>query len=448
MVCAVVLAAGEGKRLVGPLPKVLVPLWGRPAVAWVVRRALELGAERTIVVAGRHLARLRDALAADGLLGDGSRVAFAEQSAPRGTGDALAAARGALDADGHAPLLILYGDCPLVRTEGLAALVAAHAAADAAITVLSARVADPTGYGRIVRGAGGAFARIVEERDADADVRRIDEVNTGVWVVRREGLFERLARLGTDNAQREAYLTDLVASTLADGQAVHAHVAEDPRDGLGFNDHAQLAQVRALLRERILARHMHSGVEIVDPATTFIDDPVVIEPGARIQPCTVLEGDVQVAAGCDVGPFARLRAGTRLRAGARVGNFTETKKAVLGEGAKANHLTYLGDCEVGAGTNVGAGTITANYDGRLKHPTRIGARAFIGSGTVLVAPVDVGDGATTGAGAIVTRGVRIGDGETWVGVPARRLVRRRPEGQDPRPARDDPPAPASKDPNG
>jgi len=430
---AVVLAAGEGRRLAGPLPKVLVPVCGRPAVAWAVRAARRAGAERTIVVGGRHLPQLERALAEDGWLPADGAVGFAEQREPLGTGHALAAARDALGPG--APddaLLVLYGDCPLVRPEGLAALVAAHARARAAITVLTARVAEPRGYGRIVRGEGGALAAIVEEKDADATTRAVDEINTGVWVVRRQGLFERLARLGTDNAQGEYYLTDLVGLALADGEPVAAHEGRDAEDVLGFNDQAQLAAVRRIQRRRIVERHLAAGVEIVDPDTAFIDDQVVLEPGARVQPCTVIEGDVHVAAGCDVGPFARLRAGTRLAAGAKVGNFTETKKAVLGPRAKANHLTYLGDCEVGEGSNVGAGTITANYDGRDKHHTRIGARAFLGSGTVLVAPVEVGDGAATGAGAVVTRGARVGDGETWVGVPARPLARRR----DDEPARD------------
>ena len=192
---------------------------------------------------------------------------------------------------------------------------------------------------------------------------------------------------------------------------------------LGFNDQAELAQVRAALRRRILAGHMAAGVEILDPATTYIDADVVLEPGARILPCTVIEGACRIAAGCEVGPFAHLREGTVLGAGAKVGNFTETKKTVLGEGAKANHLSYLGDCTVGARANIGAGTITANYDGRAKHATVVGERAFVGSGTVLVAPVTVEDGATTGAGAVVTRKSVVKSGETWVGVPARPLRR-------------------------
>ena len=411
----VVLAAGEGKRLKGSRPKVLTPLWGRPSICWPVDAALALDPARVVVVGGADLADLRRAL-------EGRPVLLASQERPDGTGAAVLSARPSLPGTGG-PLLVLYGDCPLVEPGLLSRLVAAHREGGAAVTVLTMRLADPRGYGRVVRDASGAVTAIVEQRDADAATAAIDEVNTGVWVLQCPAALDDLTAIGRRNAQGEVYLTDLVQVARSRGRAVSAIACDDAEQLLGFNDQAELAQVRAALRRRILARHMAAGVEILDPATTYIDADVVLEPGARILPCTVIEGACRIAAGCEVGPFAHLREGTVLGAGAKVGNFTETKKTVLGEGAKANHLSYLGDCTVGARANIGAGTITANYDGRAKHATVVGERAFVGSGTVLVAPVTVEDGATTGAGAVVTRKSVVKAGETWVGVPARPLRR-------------------------
>ena len=419
-VCHVaVLAAGEGKRLGGSVPKVLTPLWGRPSVLWPVEAALALAPERVVVVGGA------DSTALERACGPArSKLRFARQEEPRGTGDALLSAGPAL-AGATGPLLVLYGDCPLTTPEMLQALLEHHRRSAAALTVLTAVLPDPTGYGRVLRDAQGHLQSIVEERDADPQARAVREINTGTWVVELPAALEDLRAVGRANAQGEVYLTDLVQVARQRGRTVAALAWPDAELALGFNTPRELAQVRAILRRRLVERHLAAGVEIVDPDSTFIDADVVIEAGARILPCTVIEGDCRIAAGCEVGPFAHLRAGTVLLAGAEVGNFTETKKAVLGAGTKAKHLSYLGDATIGAGANIGAGTITANYDGKAKHATVVGDRAFIGSGTVLVAPVTVGDGALTGAGAIVTRGSHVGPGETWVGVPARPLPRRK-----------------------
>ncbi len=420
---AAVLAAGEGKRLGGAVPKVLTPLWGRPAVAWPVLAARAAGAERVVVVAGNNLPDIQKAVA-------GSGATCVQQARPRGTGDALLAAAPALQG-AQGPLVVLYGDCPLTTPAMIRALLDLHRERRALVTVLTARLPDPTGYGRVLRDAAGNLAAIVEEKDADAATRAVPEVNAGTWVVELPSALEDLRSVGTDNAQGEVYLTDLVKLARARGRTVAALEWPCAEEALGFNTPRELAQVRTLLRRRIVEGHLAAGVEIVDPDSTFIDADVAIEAGARILPCTVIEGDCRIAAGCEVGPFSHLRAGTVMRAGSEVGNFTETKKAILGEHVKAKHLTYLGDVTVGAGANIGAGTITANYDGRAKHATVVGERAFIGSGTVLVAPVSVGAGATTGAGAVVTRGSPVGAGETWVGVPAHPLpaVRPRPAGE-------------------
>jgi bifunctional UDP-N-acetylglucosamine pyrophosphorylase / glucosamine-1-phosphate N-acetyltransferase len=414
-----VLAAGEGKRLGGSVPKVLTPLWGRPAVMWPISAARSLQAERVVVVGGANLAEIEKACTKSD-----SGLRFARQEQPRGTGDALLAAAPAL-AGAAGSLVVLYGDCPLTTPEMLAALLEHHRRSVAALTVLTVTLPDPSGYGRVLRDAQGHLRAIVEEREADAATRAVREINTGTWVIELPQALEDLRAVSQRHEKGEAYLTDLVQVARERGRTVAALAWPEAEQGLGFNTPRELAQVRAVLRRRIVERHLAAGVEIVDPDSTFIDADVAIEAGARILPCTVIEGDCRIAAGCEVGPFSHLRTGTVLQAGAEVGNFTETKKTVLGPGTKAKHLSYLGDATIGAGANIGAGTITANYDGKAKHATVVGDRAFIGSGTVLVAPVTVGDGALTGAGAIVTRGSRVGPGETWVGVPARPLTRKK-----------------------
>jgi bifunctional UDP-N-acetylglucosamine pyrophosphorylase/glucosamine-1-phosphate N-acetyltransferase len=310
-----------------------------------------------------------------------------------------------------------------VTTELLSALVEEHAANDALLTILTVDLDDPTGYGRILRDEHGAVASIVEESDAKDEERALFEVNAGIWIFDIDPGLERLSSVTDENAQGELYLTDLAALTVAAGDKVAALAWPHAEDILGFNDQLDLSEVRGIMRRRILERHLAAGVEIVDPETTYIDSEVEIEAGARVLPCTMIEGRVSIASGCQVGPFAHLREGTVLEQGAKVGNFTETKQSRLGPGVKANHLSYLGDAEIGANTNIGAGTITANYDGKHKHKTRIGERVFVGSGTVLVAPTELGDGALTGAGAVVTRGQVVEPGSVWVGVPARPIKR-------------------------
>lgn len=418
---AIVLAAGEGTRLPGPVPKVLVPIWGRPALVWPVLAARSLDPARVLVVAGVH----RDAIVGALAPYDVAPEDVILQDPALGTGHAVSCAAQALDGVAG-QLLVMYGDGPLIRPEVLEALLAEHRGRGAELTVLTVRLPDPTGYGRVVRDAEGLLASIVEQADADDATQRIDEINTGVMVLSLPDVFEDLAALDTDNSQGEVYLTDLAASIRARGGTVAAFEWGQTEDVLGFNDHRELALVRRILRERILTAHAVAGVEIVDPDTTFIDADVTIEPGVRILPCTVIEGRTTIGAGCEVGPFSHLRTGTVLEPGAEVGNFTETKQTTLGAGSKAKHLTYLGDTVVGPASNIGAGTITANYDGTHKHVTTMGAGVFIGSGSVIVAPARLGDGASTGAGAIVTARSDVPPGDTWVGVPARPLRKTQP----------------------
>ena len=415
---AVVLAAGQGTRMKSPRPKVAFEVCGWPMVRHVVEAARPLGPERVVVVVGHARGEVKRAL--EGLEG----VSFATQREQRGAADAVKAALPALRGfDGT--VLVLCGDVPLVREETIADLLARHRAAKAAASVLSVLLPDGGRYGRIVRKQDGAFTGIREAKDASVEELVIREVNTGLYAFEAEPLRRALRRVRSENAQREYYLTDVPGILLAAGETVQAVPSGTPEDVLGVNTFAELADASRRLRMRILGELMASGVEIRDPSTTFVDRGVTIGAGTRVLPCTMIEHDVTIAAGCEVGPFAHVRPGTVLLEGAEIGNFVETKKATVGRRTKAKHLTYLGDATIGDDTNIGCGTITANYDGRRKHQTVIGDGVHIGSGTVLVAPVRVGRGATTGAGAIVTAGRDVAPGDVVVGVPARSLRERK-----------------------
>jgi bifunctional UDP-N-acetylglucosamine pyrophosphorylase/glucosamine-1-phosphate N-acetyltransferase len=326
------------------------------------------------------------------------------------------AAGGALDF--HGDVLITYGDCPLITTATLRDLRELRGSAPA--SVLTAVADDPEGLGRILRDDDGRFVGIREHKDCSEEELAIDEINAGFYCFDSDALRPALANLKPNNKQGELYLTDAVEA-LAKKREVPTLEAEDADEIAGVNTLADLSIARARMQERILLEHLDNGVIVVDPITTWIDHGVQIGADTRILPATVIGTGCVIGRNCEVGPFAHLRAGTVLEDGAEIGNFVEAKKTHVGAGAKAKHLTYLGDATIGARANIGAGTITANYDGVHKHATKIGAGAFIGSGSVLVAPTEVGEEALTGAGAVVTRGTVIAPREVWVGVPARRL---------------------------
>jgi bifunctional UDP-N-acetylglucosamine pyrophosphorylase/glucosamine-1-phosphate N-acetyltransferase len=446
---AVVLAAGEGTRMRSQMPKVLHPLCGRPMLLHVIDALVSLPLERIVVVVGHGAERVTKTLQEQ--LATEMPVEFVEQRVQRGTGDAASVAltAGVFDLDAEDDLLVVPGDAPLLRAETLAALARDHREADAAATVLTAILDQPRGYGRVVRDENGAVDHVVEQPDAAPDELAIHEVNTSIYCFRRGLLAPALRRLSPENAQGEYYLTDAVSVLKDTGHSVNAVVAEDPYETVGVNDRAQLAEVDAALRHRINQRWMRDGVSMTDPQRTYVDATVELDPDVHLLPGTILEGRTVVGAGsvigpethlrdtivgervvmrhsvaheaevgddATIGPFAHLRPGTRLGADVHIGNFVETKNADIGAGTKANHLAYLGDVEIGAGANIGAGTITANYDGRSKHRTRIGKGARIGSNNVLVAPVEVGDEAYTAAGTVVTRDVPAG--ALAKGVPA------------------------------
>ncbi|HYZ19567.1 MAG TPA: bifunctional UDP-N-acetylglucosamine diphosphorylase/glucosamine-1-phosphate N-acetyltransferase GlmU [Gaiellaceae bacterium] len=406
---AVVLAGGLGTRMRSAIPKHFHTLLGRRMVDWVVTAGRALDPEPLVVVAAPETS---DAF-------EGVEVAI--QSEPRGTGDALASARQALD--GFAgDVLVLSGDTPLVRPDLLERLLDTHRGEDAAATVLSFEPEDVRDYGRVVRDGDGAVSEIVEAADATEEQLAIREVNSAIYVFASEALWPALDRLDAHNAQGELYLTDAVRHLVGDGQRVAAHVANPARDAEGVNTRAELAAAAAELRDRVNEAHMLAGVTIVDPATAWIDADVELEADAVIHPFTVLRGRTRVAAGAEigphavavdaeigpsalVGPFCYLRPGTVVEARAKAGTFVEIKNSHIGECAKVPHLSYIGDAEVGEGTNIGAGNITANYPhepGRPKGRTKIGRNVRTAVDNTFVAPVEIGDDAWIAAGAVIT----------------------------------------------
>ncbi|MFT5285809.1 MAG: bifunctional UDP-N-acetylglucosamine pyrophosphorylase/glucosamine-1-phosphate N-acetyltransferase [Planctomycetota bacterium] len=416
----VILAAGQGTRMKSERPKVLHSICGRPLLAYVIDQALSLNPDRVVVVVGKGADAVQDAVKADF---PSEPILFEVQEQQLGTGHAVLCA---LPSVLPGPSLILYGDMPLLRPESLQALLDLREVNDASGAILTVNAQNPRGFGRIIRKGGveGPLERIVEEKDATAEQRAISEVNVGVYAFAEGVLEEYLPSLSKENAQGEYYLTDVGAALVNAGRPVLPLQLENEEETIGINTLAQLSEARAGLQERILLDHMVNGVYIEDPATTYIDFGVEIGVGTQIFPCSVLRRGAKVGRDCEVGPFSHLRTGTVLADGSHVGNFTETKNASLGEKTKAKHLSYLGDVEIGSKVNIGAGTIVANYDGKLKHKTKIGDRAFIGSGSVLIAPTVVGEGALTGGGAVVTRGSEIPAEDVWVGVPARSLNRK------------------------
>jgi bifunctional UDP-N-acetylglucosamine pyrophosphorylase / glucosamine-1-phosphate N-acetyltransferase len=428
----VILAAGQGTRMKSALPKVLQPLAGRPLLAHVLGRALGLGAHATHVVYGHG--------------GDAVPAAFPDaevhwvlQAEQLGTGHAVAQAMPGIPED--ATVLVLYGDVPLIEVATLRPLV--DAARTGRLALLGVELEDPAGYGRIIHDAVGRVVRIVEQKDASPAELLVTKVNTGILAAPAGRLRAWLGRLSNANAQGEYYLTDIVAMAVADDTPVEAMFAPTVAEVLGINDRAQLAGLEKALRERLAGELMSAGVTLIDPAridvrgrlecgrdividvnavfegVVELGDNVSIGPNAFIRDSrlgagcvvhanTIIDG-ADIGPGCDLGPFARLRPGAELAEGVRIGNFVEIKKSRVGVGSKVNHLSYIGDAEIGTRVNVGAGTITCNYDGVNKHRTVIGDDAFIGSNTALVAPLAVGPGATVGAGSTLTKDAPAGE---------------------------------------
>ena len=439
----VVLAAGKGTRMRSALHKVLHPLAGRPMVEHVLANVRTLAPELTVLVICPDLEA-----AASGLEGGGDGLACVVQHEPRGTAHAVAQARPLLE-DFGGDVIVVYADTPLVRAETLEGLVRARREGEAAAAVLGFRPEDPEEYGRLILAPDGTLARIVEYAEASADERAVTLCNAGMMAIDGRRLFSLLDAIGNDNAKGEYYLTDLPAIVAAEGG--RCAVAEAPvEEVMGINDRAQLAAAERVVQDRLRRTAMDGGATLIDPATVWlsadtrlgcdvtigpnvaIGPGVVVEDGAEIRPFSHLEG-VCVRKGAVIGPFARLRPGSDIGEGARVGNFVEVKGSTVAQGAKINHLSYVGDAGVGAHANIGAGTITCNYDGYQKSRTEIGDGAFIGSNTALVAPVTIGPGAVVGAGSVITEDVDAdaiavarGEQRQREGGAARRRARRRP----------------------
>lgn len=438
----VVLAAGEGTRMKSRLSKILHPLAGKPIARYALDTALEVGAGETVFVVGKDGEQIRQVLGEEG-------VRYVYQAERKGTGHATMQARPVLE--GRSELvLVYYADMPLLKAETLKRLVENQLQGRAALTILTLISEDSMGFGRVIRGEDGRVLEIVEEKVCTPEQLAIQEINCGIYCFDAEWLWSHIDRIPLNPVKGEYFLTDMVGIAVAGGQRVEAIVSDDPGEMIGINNRIHLAQAEAVARRRVNERWMLEGVTIQDPASTYIDATVQIGPDTVILANTHLGGQTTVgeecvigpnsfirdtAIGdrcrvtasyleeavmeeqCDVGPFGHLRPGARMCSGAHMGNFGEIKNATLGPGAKMGHFSYLGDTTVGAEANIGAGTITCNYDGQAKHRTTIGENAFIGSGTMLVAPVTVGAGAKTGAGSVVTHDVP--PGTLVYGVPAR-----------------------------
>ncbi len=435
----VILAAGEGTRMRSRLPKVLHAVSGRTLLEHVLTAAAAIEPHHVMVVVGHG----RDEVIAH-LDEVAPWVDTVVQSEQRGTGHAVRVALTALVEGGHldaastGPVIVLSGDTPLLTGDTVRHLVDAHSRHRAAITLLSAVLEDPTGYGRIVRDTDDHVQSIIEHRDADETVLAISEINAGMYVFEFATLAEGLRRLGSDNAQGEEYLTDVLGIAHGDGEIIVADIVADPVEILGVNDRAQLAEAAAHMRDRINAGWLAQGVSMLDPFSVWIDVDVDLAPDVMLLPQTFLHGPTSIASGarigpgvtltsCEVGeeaqirhavadlavigpratvgPYTYLRPGTRLGEGAKAGSYVEIKNAEVGDGAKVPHLSYVGDAQIGEGTNIGAATVFVNYDGATKHHTVVGRHVRIGSDTMLVAPVTIGDGAYTAAGSVITEDV-------------------------------------------
>ncbi len=404
---AIVLAAGRGTRMKSDVPKVLHGVCGKPILQYILDITRSL---KTYVVVGFGGAEVQKAV------GDG--VAYVRQENLLGTADAVRRVEPLLKGF-NGTVLVLCGDTPLLEQATAQRLLAVHKQTKAAVTVLTAFMENPHGYGRMVRDGKGSLLAIREQKDASVQENAIREINVGVYCFAARTLFAVLRQVKANPRKKEFYLTDVIELLFRKGARVATWTTKDARAALGVNSREDLAQATAVIRQRILKKLMHSGVTIVDPATTYVEAGVTIGRDTVIYPCTMIHNDVRIGRNCSIGPFARIRSGSRIGNNVQIGNFTEVSRVSMGDGVFMKHFSFLGDAQIGAKTNIGAGTVTANFDGVSKNKTIIGPGAFIGSDSILVAPVTIGAKAKIGAGAVVTRGKKVPAGATAVGVPAR-----------------------------
>ena len=413
---AIVLAAGKGTRMNSETPKVLHPVCGKPILQYVLDVTRSIGSLKTCVVLGHKSELVKDYL--------GPQVSTVIQHKLLGTADAVRCAEKALR-NYHGQVLILCGDTPLLKKETVQALIVKHKRAGADCTFLTAVVDNPSGYGRIIRGDGRKAMAIREEKDASDYEKNIIEINVGVYCFKSDVLFQNLKEIKVNAKKKEFYLTDIIEILSGKGRRVETVETDDYREGLGINSREDLAVAERILRQRILRDFMLQGVTIIDPQTTYIDRDVKIGQDTVIRPFTVIENNVRIGKNCVIGPFARLRPGTRISDEVQIGNFAEVSRSKIGTRSLMKHFSFLGDADVGAQVNIGAGVVTANYDGKNKNKTTILDNAFVGSDSILVAPVKIGKKAVTGAGCVVTKGTKVPDRGVVVGVPGKILDKKK-----------------------
>jgi len=412
-IAAVILAAGEGTRMKSSLPKVLHPVCGKPMMQILIDTMQSIGIEKIVAIVGH-----RSDLVEGGL----RHIECVKQEHLLGTGDAVLKAKKMLLKDKSIDsVLISYGDVCLLRPETLKRLIERHSATKSSCTLLTAHLKNPTGYGRIVRDDNDKIAKIIEELDSSIYEKVIEEINVGVYCFNKDALFEALSKIMPNNKKKEFYLTDTIEIMARSGKVMDSISTDDPDEFLGVNTRHDLISAERVLRSRVIDEVMQKGVSVIDPVNTYIEPGVEIKKDSVVYPYTFIENGVKIGPGCSVGPFARLRRGTRLDSDVSIGNFVEIVRSHIGSHTKIRHQCYIGDAKIGKCVNIGAGTIVANYDGKHKNITIIEDNAFIGTGTILVAPVKIGKGAVTGAGSVVTKNHNVPAGKTVVGVPAKIL---------------------------
>ncbi len=408
----IILAAGKGTRMKSSVPKVLHSVCGKPVIQYVLDITKSVGSLKNYVVLGHKADEVATHLPQEAVI--------VKQNKLLGTADAVRTVESKLKSyRGH--VLILCGDTPLLNKVVIRELIRKHKKTNASATVLTTVVHDPQGYGRIIRDESGNMIAIREEKDAAGFEKNIAEINVGVYCFKAQELFKGLKSIQLNTKKKEFYLTDIIELFTDNGQKVAAIETENPEEGLGINSREDLATAEAVIRKRVLQDVMAQGVTVIDPNSTHIGANVKIGQDTVIKPFTVIEEDVKIGSGCTIGPFAHLRPGVRIEDHVEIGNFTEVSRTKIGAKTLVKHFSFLGDATVGKGVNIGAGVVTANYDGVSKNATKIEDNAFIGSDAVLIAPVKVGKKATVGAGSVVTKKANIADNTTVVGSPAKKV---------------------------
>ncbi|MFC1624647.1 bifunctional N-acetylglucosamine-1-phosphate uridyltransferase/glucosamine-1-phosphate acetyltransferase [Candidatus Omnitrophota bacterium] len=416
-IACVILAAGEGTRMKSSTPKVLHHIHGKPMIKYLVDTVSSVGIKEIVVVVGHKARLVRNIL---------QGVKCIEQEEPLGTGDAVLKTKKILLKDKSIDsILVSYGDVPLLRPETLKKIVERHSSARSGCTLLTSHLKNPTGFGRILRSGDNRIVRIIEELDASIYEKVIEEINVGVYCFNKDILFETLENIRPNNRKKEYYLTDTVGMLAKANIAIDSVSTDDPEEFLGVNTRNDLIQAEQVVRHRTTQRIMQRGVTVIDPRNTYIEEGAAIDKDTVIYPYTFVENNVKIGERCFIGPFARLRTGTTIEDDVSIGNFVEIVRSRIGSLTKIKHQCYIGDTEIGKRVNIGAGTIVANYDGKRKYKTIIEDNAFIGTGTILIAPVKVGRSAVTGAGSVVTKHKNVPARGTVIGIPARALKKKK-----------------------